>query len=219
MIYLSHGYIDILNHEFRHSNGNGIKLVAKSNDIVFQNSEENNYNSKEFVGKVLEKIIHDLVDIKGEYENIQIKKSFLKLTAKGKELDGSSSYEHKLEIKLCPSEDTAHIFIDDINIVTAFKNELSCTKHGYITKKKVILHENCSRLLTIPQHCIQISLNNCSSYDKFKSILLNALYEDISRVMVSELKRLSLPKWTIDLGQTNLDVENIINENMKILIA
>lgn len=219
MIYLTHGYIDILNHELRNSNGNNLKLVTKSSDIIFQNNEEYNYNSKEFVNKVLEKIIHDLVDVKQQYESIQIKKSILKLAAKGKNLDGNTSHEHELEIKLRPSEDTAHIFIGELSIVTAFKNELSCTKRGYIIRRNVILHENCSRLLTIPEHGIQISLNHCSSYDKFKSIMLRALYEDISRSFINELKKLNLPKWNINLNQTSLDVENIVNENMKILIA
>lgn len=218
MIYPSHGYADIFNNELRQGNNN-ITLLTKSADIILQNHQGNNYNSKEFVDKILERILIHISKEGSEYKKIQLNKSFLNLMPKNQVYKSGSYISHKLEIKLHPSEDTAHIFIDELNIIAAFKNEISCTKGTFIIKRHIVLEEDCSRLITIPEHGLQISLNHCSSYRNFKKILSNALYEDISNLMAEEFKRISLDKWNVELNNTNLDIKNIINDNMKILIA
>jgi hypothetical protein len=219
VIYLTHGYIDIFNHELRHDKKKTLRLVTQSDDIIFQNNGENKYNSKDFVNKVLEKVLIDLNNQSSVYNNIELTKSALKLASEDQPHNKAAYSDHKLILKLHPSEDTAHVFIDNLNIIAAFRNEISCTRQDYIIKKKVILEENYSKLITIPQHGIHISLNHCTSYNTFKKILVNSIYEDISLLMIDELKKLSLPKWHINLKETNLDIKNIVNDNMKILIA
>jgi hypothetical protein len=219
MIYLSHGYIDIFNYELKHINNNAVRLITNSNDIVFQCDEVNRYNSKTLVDIIFQKVLMNLNRQSAVYSNVQFKKSSFKFAPKDHPYNGHSWHNHKLEIKLRPSEDTAKIFIDDLNIIATFSNEISCTKQEYIVKKRVILEENCSRLITIPQHDIQIPLNHCSSYNKFKKMLLDSLCTDIRTHLISEFEALNLSKWDIVLGQTNLDIENLINDNMKILIS
>lgn len=219
MIYLSHGYIDIFNHELRQKNTNNLILVTKPNGVIFQSNNSNNYNSYELTNKVLEKVIQDLKVQKISYKNLELRTSILKFSNKIQPNICDNFNEHKLEVKLRPSEDTAHILIEGLDIVGVFKNELRLVRQDYIIKKNVILEENYSKLITIPQHGFQISLNHCSSYNEFKSILLDALYEDISNHIINELKKTTLQKWNLDLGKTNLDFKNIVNDNMKILIA
>jgi hypothetical protein len=219
MIHLTHGYIDIFNHELRRDHSKKVKLVTESNDIVFRQYEENRYNSKQLVDTIFQKVLSDIRFKDNVYTDIKFKKSGLKLLSQNK-LHGDDLYnEHSLNLTIRPSEDTAHIFIDELNIIAVFFNEVLCTRKQYLGYKSVILQENFCKLINIPQHGIQIALNHCSSYNKFQDILLSSLYEDLHSCMVNTLKKVNLSVWNIELGNTNLDIENIVNDNMKILIA
>lgn len=218
MIHLTHGYIDIFNHELRRKHKKKIKLVTEVNEIIFQQYDENRYNSKQLVDTIFKKILSDIRFKDNAYKDIKFKKSGLKLLPQIN-LHGDALYnDHFLNLTIHPSEDTALIFIDEINIIALFFNEVICTKKQYIGYKSVILQENFCQLINIPQHGIQIALNHCSSYNKFQDILIYSLYEDIYSCMVNTLKKVNLSVWSIELGKTNLDIENILSDNMKILI-
>jgi hypothetical protein len=218
MIHPPHGYAHIFNYELEKGT-NSPKLIVRYNDVIFQTNGVSNYNSSGFVNKILEKVLSDFNKEGSLYTNVQLKKSSLKFIWKNQTYSTSNYTDNKLQIKLHPSEDTAHLFIDELNIMAAFKNEISYIKQGLFIKKNFTLEENYSKSIVIPQHGLQISLNHCSSYNQFKSIIISCLYKDISTNMINELKKLHLSKWNIDLNESNLDIENIIKDNMEILIA
>lgn len=219
MLYLPHGYIDVLNHELRHDNSKKLKLITKSNDIVFKQNGKNNYNSKDFINRIIEKVLHDLNSENLIYKKLQLHKSILKFTPSKQTHYGNNYHEHFLKFKIYPFENTANIIIDEFNIIATFKNELTVLKKDLIISKKYTFEENQSQLLTLPQHCIQIHLNDCNNYNDFKKAIFNSIYNDISSLMIRELRKLNLPKWNINLGSTNLDIENIVNDSIHILAA
>jgi hypothetical protein len=219
MLNITHGYIDIFNHELQCENKKSIKLVTESNGVLLKLDDENRYNCNEFVDKIFQKVLKDIRINDSMYKKVKLKKSSLKFLPQNKPHSSDKYNEHIMNIKLHPSDDTAVVFIDELNIITAFCNEISCTKKQYIGTKNVTFEENLYRLITIPQHGIQISLNLCSNYNSFQDILMKSIYEDIHSCMTSKLKRINLAKWDADLDKTHLAIENIISDNMKILIA
>ncbi|MBL4934741.1 hypothetical protein JK636_03095 [Clostridium sp. YIM B02515] len=219
MIYLLHGYIDVFNHEIRNDNSKKLKLVTKTNDIVFEQNGTYNYNSKVFVDKIIEKVVTDYNSQNSGYDKIQLRKSFLKFSPKNKPHNGGFYNEHSLIFRVHAMDDTAHITFEEFNIIAVFKNELTCVRRDYILNKKASFEENQVRLITLPQHCTQLSINKCKNYRIFKENILSAIYNDISCLMIDELKKINLSKWNISLKETNLDIEKIITDNFKILIA
>ncbi|ERI95524.1 hypothetical protein HMPREF1982_00154 [Clostridiales bacterium oral taxon 876 str. F0540] len=219
MVYLLHGYIDVFNHEIRSDKSKKLKLVTKANDIIFGQNGTYNYNSKVFVDKIIEKVLNDYSDQNLGYDKIQLRKSFLKFSPKNKPHYGENYNEHSLIFRVNALEDVAHITFEEFDIIAVFKNELSCVRRDYILNKKATFEENHVSLITLPQHCIQLSVSKCKNYKMFKENILKAIYNDISSLMVDELKKINLSKWNIALNETDLDIEKIVNDNFKILIA
>lgn len=219
MLYPSHGYIDILNHEIRHSSSNTLKLVTKTHEIIFKDNKSINYNAANFTNKILQKVLYDLNSQKVSCKNLQVQRSILKLSPKNETRFGKGYHEYNLKFKVYPSETTAHIVIEEFSIIAFFKNEMSCLKKDIMLNKKYNFEESQSQLLILPQHNIQVPLTKCTSYNTFKSIILDAVYKDIASIMAQELNKIHLPKWDIDLSSTNLDVKNIVTDNIQVLIA
>jgi hypothetical protein len=214
-----HGYIDTLNHEINHGNSQKLKLVTKSKEILLKERNHFNYNSNEFTNKILEKVMNDLNNEKILYKNISIEKSILKLSAKNQIRHGKTYHEHSLNFKLYPFENGAIITLYEFNIIAYFKNIITYTKKEGVLNKKYSFEENQSYLLTIPEHSIQVHLNNFNDYNSFKKFIFDILYKDISSVIINELKKVNLPKWNINLNNTKLDIKNIVNDNIQVLTA
>lgn len=221
MLYPSHGYIDTLNHEIKQVESKKLKIIAKSNEIIFKQNGQNDYhyNSKNFTNKIMQKVIHNLSSKKITCKNLQLYNSTFRFSPKDQTRYGKTYHEYNLKFKIYPFEDTAQIVVNEFSIIISFKNELSCLKKDLVMNKKYIFEESQSRLLTLPEHCIQVSVKDCLSYSEFKKVIFDCIYKDISSIMISELKRLDIPKWDINLSKTNLDIENLVNDNIKVLIA
>ncbi|MCM8709648.1 hypothetical protein M2651_01260 [Clostridium sp. SYSU_GA19001] len=219
MFYLPQGYIDILNHELRHSNTKKLRLITKSNDIIFTQHGINKYNSQKFLSRIAEKVLHDLNSKNFACKKLQFNRSALKFSPTKQTRNSNNYNEYFIKFKIYPYENTAYIVIDELNIIAAFNNELTILKKDSILNKKSILEESQSMLLTLPEHYIQIPLKNWNNYNAFKDDIFNSIYDDIFSLMIKELRKLNLTKWNINLGSTNLDIENIVNDNIMLLSA
>lgn len=219
MLYPIHGYIDTLNHEIGQNQSQRLKLVTKSKEILLKENNHFNYNSAAFTNKVLEKALSDLDSEKIACKSISIEKSLLKLSSKNDVRHGRTYHEHNLKFRIYPFETSAIVVVHEFNIIAYFKNVIDYTKRDKILNKKFSFEESQSQLLTLPEHCIQVPLKGCKDYNGFKKAIFDALYKDISSLMISELKKINLSKWNVNLNSINLDIDKIVNDNIQVLIA
>lgn len=219
MLYPIHGYIDTLNHEVGQGNSKKLKLVTKSKEILLKENNNFNYNSVNFINKILEKVIQDLNGEKISCKNLKIEKSVLKLSPKNQIRHGKIFHEYNLKFKVFPYESAAIVNIQEFNIIAYFKSIIHYTRTDGVLNKKLSLEESQSQLLTIPEHSFQVPMNSCKDYNSFKKTISNAIYKDVSSVITKELKKINLSKWNISLSSISLDIESIVNDNIQVLIA
>lgn len=219
IIYLVHGFIDIFNHETNHNNSKKLKLVTKTNEIVLEENGQYNYNSELFLNKILDLIVLELKNKDNNYEQIQIKKSFLNFSPNNQPKSSDNFHEYALKFIAQPFEDSAYITFDEFNIIASFNNKISFIKKEYIKSKKYIFDETQTKLIQLSSHSIQVSLKNCKNYDTFKTTMINAIYNNLIYLIVKETEKLTLQRWNIPLKEESLDIKNAIKDTFKILVA
>jgi hypothetical protein len=219
MNYLLHGYIDIFNHEINYNSLKKLKLVTNTNDIIFEDNGHYNYNSKDFLDKILQHVLLDLKKRNNNLKKIRINKSLLRFSPDKQPHAGGTYNEHVINLKIHPFDDMAHIIFDELSLISYFRNEFSFVEKVYIKSKTYTFDETQSKLIILPQHCLQVSLEGCKNYTSFKSTILDAIYKDITFLIIEELKKVTIPKWNISLKENALDFEGIIKDNFKLIAA